>query len=506
MNLLDRAIAVISPQAALDRVRARAQIAVVAKNTRGYEAASRTSRTQRWSAGARGPVLEIQAARALVRDRARDLVRNNAWAGRGLDVIVANHVGTGIRPRANSGNPALDKTINEAWKRWEEYASPTSDLDVYGVQALAARTRSESGETLILMPPSNPRPGIVPLQLQVLEPDWLVEDHSASVMPSSPVREGIRFNEDGTRLAYQLYRFNPNDFWQAGRNDWREVPAGHIAHLYRVDRPGQLRGISDFARVMLRLRDLDEYHDAALMAAKIQALLGVFVTQNGGPAGSTLGAASTDAAGDRLEELTPGMIGYLRPGEDIKFMAPENQGPFDAYTKVMLRAIAGGLGLTYHQLASDLSDANYSSLRAGTNEFRLKVEQDQWLTLIPKLCNPIWNRFIAQGILSGILPTQAENCLANWAPPRAQMVDPNRDTLALVAQVRAGLKTMQQAISEMGWDPHEQVAEIAKFNALVDQSGVILDTDPRRITGAGAPNDPKQLAAIELGTKGTANA
>ena len=498
MNVLDRTIAFFAPQAGLRRAAARAQIPMIA---RAYDDAGRTNRTSRWRAAARGPVLEVQAARAMVRDRARDVVRNNAWGRRAIAILVANQIGTGIRPRANTGNPELNKAINALWEAWTPMASPSTGLDVYGIQALAARARAESGESLVKLIPTNPCAGTVPLQLQVLETDWLVEDHSSAVMPASPIREGIKFKEDGTRESYLLYKFNPNDYWQAGRNDWLEIPADQIAHLYRIERPGQLRGVSDLATTMMRLHDLDDYHDAALMMAKVQAVLGVFVTQTGGPSGSPLGQASSDDIG-RLEELTPGMVGYLRPGEDVKFLAPQASGPFDAYTKAALRAIAMGVGITYHQLTGDLSEANYSSLRAGNIEFRHGIEQDQWLMHIPQMCQPIWCAFIRQAILAGLLPPIAENAPALWAPPRAELVDPSRDTNAIIAQIRAGLITQAQAIAMMGWDPRTQLDEIQAFNKLLDDAGIILDTDPRRISGTGIPNDPAQLAKVELAAKG----
>lgn len=497
LTWLDRAIASVSPTAGLRRAQARMAIDVMA---RSYDAASRNVRTSRWRGAPKGAVLEVQAGRALIRDRSRDLVRNNPWGRRAKHVRVSNEIGTGIMPRAATGIEELDKRIDGLWEAWAERCDPSTGLDFYGLQALSCGARFESGEALLLMSPRNSVKTLVPLSLQVLETDWLVEDHSAAVMPQSPVREGIKFGADGARVSYQMYKFNPNDYWQTGRNDWQEIDAKWIAHLYRIERPGQIRGVSDLATVMMRLHDLDDYHDAALMMAKVQAVLGVFVKQTGGPTASPLGTPSTDDKG-RLEELTPGMIGYLRPGEEVEFLTPQASGPFAEYTRTALHAIAMGANLTYHLLTGDLRDANYSSLRAGNIEFRRGIEQDQWHLIIPQLCRPVWNMFIQQAVLGGLLPTTAIGAKAQWTPPRAELVDPMKDTLALIAQVRAGFMTMPQAIAEMGYDPRKQVAEIVEFNKLVDQAGVILDTDPRRITAIGTPNDPKQLAAVELGAK-----
>jgi capsid protein len=57
---------------------------------------------------------------------------------------------------------------------------------------------------------------------------------------------------------------------------------------------------------------------------------------------------------------------------------------------VLAAAFTGGTGLTYgQQVACDLAQTNYSSLRAGKIEFRRLCEQVQYGMLIPMLVRPI---------------------------------------------------------------------------------------------------------------------
>lgn len=504
MNLLDRLIATIAPEAGLRRARARAQIGLM----RAYEGAQRGRRTQGWRSSATGPKTEVQAGRGLLRQRARDLVRNNGWAARGINVLVANQVGTGIRPRANSADERLNKQIEALFAEWAMACAPESGLHFFAAQKLAVRARSESGESLILLDRSSAyAPAGVPLSLQVLEGDWIDDTTGLQTPGRDGWCDGIRFDQSGRRIAYRLWESAPHEATGIVPRNSREVPARDVIHLYRTDRPGQIRGVPDIASVMLRLRDLDDYHDAALILAKIQACLGVFVTQAGGPAQSTIGQEATDpATGNRVEEIAPGMIAYLAPGEEPHFLAPQGSGPFAEYTRVTLHLIAAAFGLTYHQLTGDLSQANYSSLRAGTLEFRRQVEQDQHLLLIPTMCEPIWRAFLQQAVLAGKLPAAAATAPAIWTPPRFEMVDPNRDTAAAVAQVRAGFMTWPEMVAEFGYDPAQQLAEIRDWTQKLTAAGIILDTDPSKITGTGNPVDPKQLAAIVLAAQGAANA
>src|ERR1035441_4113021 len=95
-----------------------------------------------------------------------------------------------------------------------------------------------------------------------------------------------------------------------------------------------------------------------------------------------------------LERMYPGMIEYLKPGEDIKFNSPAATGGYREYLTTELQGIGAGVDVPYELLSGDLSLVNYSSYRAGMLGFRNAIEAFRWLTLIPMLCRPTWRRFI----------------------------------------------------------------------------------------------------------------
>jgi capsid protein len=85
------------------------------------------------------------------------------------------------------------------------------------------------------------------------------------------------------------------------------------------------------------------------------------------------------------------------------------------------------------------------------------------------------------------------------------MVDPLKDAMAIRLMTRMGLKTWGQAVAEEGYDPETQSAEIAKWNAVADDLGLILDGDARRTAGTGAAQDATQNAAVEIAATGAAS-
>jgi capsid protein len=84
------------------------------------------------------------------------------------------------------------------------------------------------------------------------------------------------------------------------------------------------------------------------------------------------------------------------------------------------------------------------------------------------------------------------------------MIDPLKDTNALIAQVRAGFVPQSEAVASFGYDFRAAIEMIREANALLDDAGIALDTDPRRVAKSGAAQDPAQIAAIEIAATGAA--
>ena len=78
-------------------------------------------------------------------------------------------------------------------------------------------------------------------------------------------------------------------------------------------------------------------------------------------------------------------------------------------------------------------------------------------------------------------------------------------TTALIAQVRAGFVPQPEAVGAFGYDFRQVVEMIREANALLDEAGLSLDSDPRRVAKSGAAQDAAQLAAIEIAATGAAS-
>ncbi len=481
VSWLDRAIGTVAPQIALRRLLARHSFDTLA---RGYDGAAKGRRTDGWRTPGTSADTEVAVAGALLRDRMRDLVRNNPHAAKAVSVLVNNIVGSGIIPRAASGNDKIDAQANRLWTSWSAQCDADGQLDFLGLQTLACRQMIEAGEVLLRRRPRRPSDGLeVPLQLQVLEADMLDSGRNGDLPDGGRVVQGIEFDPIGRRRSYWLFAQHPGDNAVSlkRRIDSLAVPASDILHLYEKQRM-QVRGVPWGTPVMRPLRDLDDWTQAELVRKKTEACV-VGIVLGADEAEQGIAPCIVDADGNRVEQFEPGLIAYARGGKDIKFNQPATTAGVSEWLRSQLQIVAAGFRIPYELMTGDLSQVNYSSIRAGLVEFRRLIDAVQWQIFVPVFCQPSWDWFTAQAWAAGLLPQP--KIAVEWQPPRFEAVDPLKDAMADLLAMRSGTMTLAQAIARQGNNPDAVLAEIAATNTKIDTLGLILDSDPRHVTKTG---------------------
>lgn len=471
MSRFDNAMSWLFPERAARRERARALGAMFRAQ---YDMAKRRRADEGWLTPSTSANAETGPALVVTRDRARDMVRNNPYAKRIVDVWTAHIVGDGITAawQNKDGSPSPER--QEAWSAWAESTECDADgrLDYYGLQQLAVRTMVGAGEALIRRRIRRLSDGLtIPLQLQVMEPDHLDHGKNEVLKNGGVIVLGIQFSPIGRREGYWLFRNHPGDNTFAFQRTSYFVPADQMEHLYRPDRPGQVRGITWLAAVGNKIKDLMDYHDALIMKAKIESCLTGWITSPTddlqlGPEDTKTINGMTQA----FETLEPGTMGRLRPGEEVTFSEPSSGGSHEAYTRQFEQNIAIGAGLTYDQITGDLSRANFASLRAGKIEFRRDLSQIQWQGVIPMACEPVGNSFNQIGIAAGMWAD--DGAKAVWMPPRNEPIDPKKDTEAEISDMEAGLEPWSAVVRRRGYDPRTLADQHAADDAMLRGRGL----------------------------------
>ena len=482
-NFLDRLVSVISPAAGLRRLHARTMMNAALE--RGFDGASMRSRLSGWRTPGTGPNTENRSAMGILRDRSRDLMRNNPWMVKAINTIVTNTIGTGILMQPKVTDKKLEKLAQSAWKSWAD--STKCDFDGRGnfssLQALALRTCVDSGEALVIRrkaPASMKLP--VPFQIQVIEPDFLDTSKEEFTNGSNEIKQGIEFDSQGRRVAYWLYPEHPGEM---GLNRFRHnyeskrVPIEDVIHLFRQDRAGQIRGIPWGHAVIIRLHDLDEFEDATLMRQKVAACFAGFVRDadpNSTPAPGT-------KAAELASKLEPASLQRLGPGQDMVFANPPGAPGQGEYTTTVLQGIAAGFLITYEALTGDYSKVNFSSGRMGHIEMQRNLDNWRWNMFIPQFCGGVWKWF--QDGMAVAINSRLQDADCIYTAPRREMIDPTREVPAQRQNVRAGFRSWSETVRENGDDPAEVARQMAEDNKLFDKYGLILDSDARRTNNGG---------------------
>lgn len=499
-----RALAHVSPEAARRRLESRVRFDQMA---RGYAAAKTKTGINAARATANSANKEIQTDLAKVRNEARRLVRDNPWAASGVEQSAGHMVGTGIFARARAPEMVDGRVLepyerqriqticNDAFNRFADTCDPILGGDWYGLQNLAARSIIESGECLTRWGPR----GNLPFQtVEVLEGDYIDTNVTSGygakynlIEKGNTAVSGVEFQPEIGRVAYHLFKNHPGDLY-TGLKQSDRVSADLIDHIYRPLRPGQVRGMSAFASVAMKLGLLGDLSESGAQAALMQSLVGMVVKTDGNddPASRPLGPEEGDAQ-DRNVSLSPGFVWTGNPGESIEAFTPGGLGvQLISQMEFELTAVAAGLGIPRHLLTGDVSKANYSSLRASKLSYDVQLQIWQWLCLIPRMVRPAWKRRMLVTALQlrgsdARLANLVANCDAIYTPPRSPNVDPLKDVAAEVTEIRAGLTSYPDALGGRGTTLEDQITEIGRAQAALDAAGIILDTDPRRTAGSG---------------------
>lgn len=393
------------------------------------------------------PQASVLAARGPSKARAVALTFNNATAAAVVETWVSELIGPGWQASSRHPDPAMRRELNSAF---EALLSP--------VLTLAARALVRDGESFLRMWWSADGE----FRVQVLPADQIDPSLTRDLGNGARIVAGIEFDGDDRVTAYHVLPDAPGTpFGMIGAAV--RVPARDMLHVFDPLVPGQVRGLSWLAPILLKLADYDASSDAMLMSLKVQSMMTAFVKTVDGTA---TGFEGTDEGGNVNVSLEPGMTRILPPGTEVQFSTP-GQGLAQAseFLKVQLREIAAGAGLTYEQISADLSGTNYSSARVGLLQQRRRAELLQRTVILARLLRPLWRRWIDGKALAGEIPSD-ESTLATFrdvkfVAPGWQWIDPLKEVNGDVAAMAAGLKSRAEVVASRGRDIEELDEEIA---------------------------------------------
>lgn len=509
---LDRFVGAFSPQAELHRLQSRASTAALEQRYAHWP-----DTNDGWSKFGSGPDGGMMTNRKAVRERARELVRTNPNVALGIEEWETNAAPVQCRAMVDIEDQAARLKVNEkvdlAWWEWGQKADFAGLTDWDGLQRMVVRALQQDGMVLAQKVRAPVTLGVMPnFQVQLLEVDHLDESQDRhNTNTGVTIVGGIQYGRDGRYQGAWLLRHHPGSIVGLPAKDSIFVPAKDLLIIFDPQRPGSHLGFTRLLSVLQLANDLDQYEEAKLKRAQVEACMVASVTDAnaevdtapvtavGGTAtddGSTVAPFVKDSWGRRIEEFGSGMIMYPPPGRSLEIHQPTGTGGHYEYTSTQQRRIAAGMGLTAELLTGDLSQVNFSSSRIGQNGFKRRVKRLQDMVLLPQFLRRVFHDwFVPEAQNLGLIPQG--KIWSKWTPPRWESVQPLDDAKADQTDMRTGAATFQQVCAARGLDPMDQLAEIAEWNKIADSLGLKLDSDPRYRTSNGSPADVAAAPAAD---------
>jgi len=487
-----------------------------------YVAGRLNRRNADWAARGTDAASSVRGSLKVARDRSRDLQRNNRYQRHSLLRLAQFFSGMTPRSAIKAQRGATDaerdrvaqvnQLVDDKWDQWAKECTSDGRITFAGLQFRAVHAWLVSGESWTRLRLRQLRDGlVVPLQLELLEADFVDHTLDKNLDNGGWIRNGVEHDAIGRVTAYHMFKSHPGDaFGQLltrTSHDTVAVPAAAVAHLFDeiTSRPGQRRGMPWNHAIIQSLQDFDDYADAERLRMYGTACLMAFVESPEDPAGSLDDTDAempiginpvrtvTEGVSEILEELRSGTVAYLQPGTKVTFHTPRTADNYEAYVKTELHGLAAGAGMPYELFAGDLSDTNFSSIMFGMGPFWDMATFIRSEILVAQWGSMIWEAWAALGTALGALPSEAGP--VEWHGRPFPLVDPEKQGKAWQRQIRSGASSLRQWQISLGNDPEAMDDETLRRAHWATEGNIILDSIPTVATQAGQAQIQSELAA-----------
>jgi len=476
-NLVDQVVNFFSPSSGRRRMADRIAVAAVGG---GYTGAKKTrKRTKSWTTSGGDADSDILPDLPSLRDRSRDLIRNEPIATGACGTMVTNVIGTGLRLK-----PAIDyeylgltedeasqreKEIKREWSLWAHstYCDVERTQPFNELQALAFRQTFENGDVFALLPKVERKDGF-PYQLavQLIEADRVCNNNSKR--DTETLSGGIEKDKNGAPKAYHVLKRHPGATISGYKKEWYPpIPAfgintgrRNMIHVFRKLRPNQSRGVPELAPIIETLKQLSKLTEAELDAAVGSALITYFIKSTTGEAPDwnqflqDNNAANRDVSDIDLDSSS--VVGLL-PDEEVQFNDPNRpNGKFDPFWLSCLRQIGMAIEIPFEVLIKHFS-SSYSASRAAMLEawrmfsgrrkwFAARFNQLIYETFFDEMV--ALGRFYAPGYFSDVMTRKAWTGSAWIGDPRG-MINEKEEIEAASKRIAEGVSTIEEEIEQL---------------------------------------------------------
>ncbi|MGH7143188.1 MAG: phage portal protein [Planctomycetota bacterium] len=451
-----------------------------------YDAAQTTDNNRRhW---AMADALSANAAnlpmiRRTLRMRTRYEVANNSYA-RGIVLTLANDtIGTGPRLQMLSADQQVNHTVEREFAQWVLATSLPDKLRTLRM----AKAEDGEGFGILISNPLIESP--VKLDVKLVEADQVATPILKYLTPQ--FIDGIVLDPYGNPIEYHVLKQHPGDLLVRFALEFDRIPAASMLHYYRMDRPGQSRGIPELTSALPLFAMLREYSLATLDAAKAAAYFaGILYTD--APANGESDALEPMDSIELERNTLMTMPGGWKMGQ---IHAEQPAATYAEFKREVLNEIARCLNMPFNIAAGNSSGYNYASGRLDHQTYykAIRVEQTQIGATILDRIFTAWMREAV--LIEWFLPQAARLASADWSHQwfwdGHEHVDPAKEANAQQTRLTNNTTTLAEEYAKRGRDWEAELRQRAKELALMRQLGIEVS---QPTPGANTPPSPAAVS------------
>ena len=481
LNLIDKAVAFLNPQGAVDRLVARQKLVNFS-----YDAVKYNRERKGPSSLSGAEDYRSNYDRVELMKRARDLAENVGLV-RSILMKFASHTAANISYQARTENPEVNTDVEAYWAEWWDKCDITTRHTGSTLMQVAMMSMLRDGDFLFVL--VRDRDGN--LKIQGIEADRVGDPFRTYT--SLDLIGGIHIDRNtGAPTAYDIFNRSIGDFYTYQAT----IPSSQAFHLFDPLRIDQYRGVSAFHTAINDCTDIYDIINFEKMSAKLASSQSGIVKRNNNNA-SDLSSLTNDEDVNgntiKLEAIQSGKISYLEPGEDIVFPDGPSRpsGAFAEFHKILLRNICLGLGIPY-SFAVDPSAMSGPTARLEMQQAGRTFRRYQKL-LDDKVLRPIKNIVIADAVSRGLIEnnvgSRTTKGIFNFGANVS--IDLGRESASAISEFKTGLRTAADIYAERGQDFESAMRQRAIEAKLIKDLAEKYGVAPETISDIVTPTPPQ---------------
>jgi capsid protein len=409
------------------------------------------------------------SVRRKLRSRSRYEIQENSSLGKGLILKKAKDVvGTGPMMSFDAkllnfdGETAqnINKAVNRAFSTWAAACCFAKKLRT------AYYSYCVDGEVFVSAFTNRRQRHPVSLDLRLYEADLCTDMGHGIVDPNN--YDGVWLDDDGIPVRYDLLRQHPgHDRLMGLPLEIISIDADQMIHLFREDRPQQVRGIPHTTPSLPLFAFRRRFILATVSAAEVAASHAGILQTDANAVDEDGNTFDTDVDPSEIFDFDRGSLTAMPHGWKLAQLRAEHpQSTIEMFDKVLVGEISRCLQMPFF---NDTATTEIYTFASG------KLDRDDWLEAIETEQIDLEQIFLSKvarwwfqeaSLIAGLLPAELTDMLRGsplmidmlpikWHWPRKRETDPAKQAQADVAYTEAHLLPMELFWQRENLDPDE---------------------------------------------------